>query len=230
MKQSKNLACRIFKEQIDLIQQLPENERAEVLYKAILSAFNQIENQNDIQIENQNEYAYVSVSDSVSVLSKTVYSLLEKNIVCKEFSNNYGGRRIGAGRPVKEPEKPMPVPQPEPKQPVPTPPKDFIPPKDADEVYEYAQVNGMMCSKEQAQDFYDYYSGIGWRIGNEFRTPINDWHPFWRKWLRNPIATKQAMKSIPRPQILNLTARERQDLINKEKTQALLKQLREQEN
>ena len=77
----------------------------------------------------------------------------------------------------------------------------FVPPKDADEVYEYAQVNGMMCSKEQAQDFYDYYSGIGWRIGNEFRTPINDWHPFWRKWLRNPIATKQAMKSIPRMSI-----------------------------
>ena len=120
MNPNRNFACRIFKEQIDLIQQLPENERAEVLYKAILSAFNQIENQNDIQIENQNEYAYVSVSDSVSVLSKTVYSLLEKNIICKEFSNNYGGRRIGAGRPAKEPEKPMPIPQPEPKQPVAT--------------------------------------------------------------------------------------------------------------
>lgn len=120
MKQNKNLACRIFKEQIDLIQQLPESERAEVLYKAILSAFNQIENQNDNQIENQNEYAYVSVSDSLSVLSKTVYSLLEKNIVCKEFSSNYGGRRIGAGRPVKEIEKPMPVPQPTSKQPVAT--------------------------------------------------------------------------------------------------------------
>lgn len=102
MQQNKNLACRIFKEQIDLVQQLPENERAEVLYKAILSAFNQIENQNDNQIENQNEYAYVSVSDSVSMLSKTVYSLLEKNIVCKEFSSNYGGRRLGAGRPVEK--------------------------------------------------------------------------------------------------------------------------------
>ena len=101
--ENRNIACRIFKEQIDLVLQLPESERAEVLYKAILSVFNQIENQNenqfDNQIENQNEYAYVSVSDSVSVLSKTVFSLLKKNIVCKEFSNNYGGRRINAGRP-----------------------------------------------------------------------------------------------------------------------------------
>ena len=89
--ENRNIACRIFKEQIDLVLQLPESERAEVLYKAILSVFN--------QIENQNENAYVSVSDSVSVLSKTVFSLLKKNIVCKEFSNNYGGRRINAGRP-----------------------------------------------------------------------------------------------------------------------------------
>lgn len=102
MQDKKNIACRIFKEQIELIQQLPENERAEVLYKAILSAFNQFDNQNENQIENQNENAYVSVSDSVSVLSKTVFSLLKKNIVCKEFSNNYGGKRIGAG---KKPQK-----------------------------------------------------------------------------------------------------------------------------
>lgn len=224
MKPNRNFACRIFKEQIDLIQQLPENERAEVLYKAILSAFNQIENQNDIQIENQNENAYVSVSvsDSVSVLSKTVYSLLEKNIICKEFSNNYGGRRIGAGRPVKGPEKPMPIPQPEPKQPVPTPLKDFIPPKDADEVYEYAQVSGMMCSKEQAQDFYDYYSGIGWRISNEFRTPINDWRPFWRKWLRNPIATKQALTNQFGQRVVKMTAKEIKEAENHMKLQKML--------
>ena len=224
MKSNRNFACRIFKEQMDLIQQLPENERAEVLYKAILSAFNQIENQNDIQIENQNEYAYVSVSvlDNISVLSKTVYSLLKKNIVCKEFSTNYGGRRIGAGRPMKEPEKPMPVPQPEPKQPVPTPPKDFVPPKDADEVYEYAQISGMMCSKEQAQDFYDYYSGIGWRIGNEFRTPINDWHPFWRKWLRNPIATKQTLTKQFGQRVFKMTAKEIKEAENHMKLQKML--------
>ena len=94
----KNVACRIFKEQLDLINQLPENERAIVLYQAICHCFNQIDNQNENQIENQNEYAYVSVSVSVSELSKCVLELLKKNIVCKEFSNNYGGKREGAGR------------------------------------------------------------------------------------------------------------------------------------
>lgn len=104
MENNKNIVCRLFKEQIDLVQQLPEKERAEVLYKAVLAGFNQIENQN----ENQNENAYVSdsVSDSVSVLGKTVYSLLVKNIVWKEFSNNYGGKRAGAGAKKRQPEEP----------------------------------------------------------------------------------------------------------------------------
>lgn len=102
--ENKNLACRIFKEQIDLVMQLPENERGEVLYKAVLASLNQIENQ--IEIQNENAYVSVSVSDSVSVLSKTVFSLLQKNIVWKEFSNNYGGKRPGAGKKKQtEPEK-----------------------------------------------------------------------------------------------------------------------------
>ena len=92
----KNICCRIFKEQIDLIKQLKPDERAEVLYCAINNAFNQFENQNDNQIENQNENAYVSVS--VSDIGKCIINLLSKNIVCKEFSNNYGGKRIGSGR------------------------------------------------------------------------------------------------------------------------------------
>ncbi len=46
-----NIACRIFKEQIDLINQLPINERAEVLYLAVCNSFNQIGNQNEIQFE-----------------------------------------------------------------------------------------------------------------------------------------------------------------------------------
>ena len=94
--ENKNIACRIFKEQIDLVLALPEEDRAEVLYKAIISVFN--------QFENQNENAYVSVSESVSIIGKKVFNLLEKNIVCKEFSNNYGGKRIGAGK--KKTEKP----------------------------------------------------------------------------------------------------------------------------
>ena len=93
--ENKNFACRVFKEQIELILQLPENERAEVLYKAILYGFNQI----DCQFENQNESAYVSVSDSVSILSKKIFNLLRKNITWKEFSNNYGGKRTNSGAP-----------------------------------------------------------------------------------------------------------------------------------
>lgn len=97
--ENKNFACRIFKEQIELILQLPENERAEVLYKSVLFGFNQIDCQFDNQNENQNESAYVSVSDSVSILSNKIFNLLKKNITWKEFSNNYGGNRKGAGAP-----------------------------------------------------------------------------------------------------------------------------------
>lgn len=104
---SKNISCRIFKEQLDLVNQLPIKERAEVLYRAISNAFNQIENQNenqfDNQNENQNENAYISVSVSVSIsqLGQTILNLLCKNIICKEYSSNYGGKRAGAGKPPK---------------------------------------------------------------------------------------------------------------------------------
>ena len=86
---TRNIACRLFKEQINLINQLPEKDRPLVLYLAINNSFNQFENQNDNQIENQNENAYVSVSvsESLSDISKCVLELLSKNIVCKEFSN-----------------------------------------------------------------------------------------------------------------------------------------------
>lgn len=95
-----NIACRIFQEQLDLIKELPEQERATVLYTAVCNAFNQFENQNENQIDIQNENAYVSVS--VSVLGNTVIKLLSKSIVCKEFSNNYGGKRLNSGRPRKK--------------------------------------------------------------------------------------------------------------------------------
>lgn len=62
-----------------------------------------------------------------------------------------------------------------------------------DEVLEYAKqqnecagMGGFAVSKEQAQDFYDYYTGIGWVIPNDAKTPIVDWKPFLRKWVRNP--------------------------------------------
>lgn len=62
-----------------------------------------------------------------------------------------------------------------------------------DEVLEYARqqnefagAGGFAVTPEIAQDFYDYYSGIGWVLPNDFHTPIVDWKPFLRKWVRNP--------------------------------------------
>lgn len=98
-RKMQNIACRIFLEQIKMLQSLPNQEEAKtILYYAIINSLNQFENQNDNQIENQFENAYVSVSDSLSVLSKSIYDLLLKSIVWKEFSNNYGGKRENAGR------------------------------------------------------------------------------------------------------------------------------------
>ena len=101
---TKNIACRIFKEQLDLIKQLPEEDRPAVLYNAIMQSFNQFENQTEnqtekqfeIQFENQNEYAYISSSLSISIIN-----LLSKNIVFKEY-NNYGGKRENSGRTKKQ--------------------------------------------------------------------------------------------------------------------------------
>ena len=101
--QNSNIACRIFAEQIRMLQSLPNQDDAKnILYQAVIHSLNQfenqIENQNDNQIENQNENAYVSVSVSDSPLSKSIFNLLAKSIVWKEFSNNYGGKRINSGR------------------------------------------------------------------------------------------------------------------------------------
>jgi hypothetical protein len=61
------------------------------------------------------------------------------------------------------------------------------------EVLDYAKqqddmagVGGFAVSQEQAQAFYDYYSGIGWVLPNDAKTPIVDWKPFLRKWAKNP--------------------------------------------
>lgn len=186
---NKNICCRLFKEQIDLINQLPENERAIVLYGVINDIFNQFENQNDNQIENQNEYAYVSVSvNTISVLGKSIYNLLRKNIVCKEFSNNYGGKRANAGAKKKDGGKISTTDINTSNSAV---SKTIKPTQD--EVLEYAKqqnecagMGGFAVSQEQAQDFYDYYTGIGWVIPNDAKTPIVDWKPFLRKWVRNP--------------------------------------------
>ena len=122
----KNVAVRIFKEQFDLIRNLPENERALVLYGAVLNAFNQLENQidnqNEIQTDNQIDnqtanqtYLYLNhISVSLSGISQSILNLLTKTMTAKEFSLNYGGNRKGAGRPKKS--YPQSYPQDEKKQ------------------------------------------------------------------------------------------------------------------
>lgn len=62
-----------------------------------------------------------------------------------------------------------------------------------EEILEYARqqdemagMGGFAVTQEQAQDFYDYYTGIGWALPNDAKTPIVDWKPFLRKWVRNP--------------------------------------------
>lgn len=95
----RNISCRIFKEQIELLKSLPDQEEAKtILFQAVTNALNQFENQIEFQNENQNENAYISVSESLSVLGNNILNLLSKNIVFKEFSSNLGGKRVAAGR------------------------------------------------------------------------------------------------------------------------------------
>lgn len=105
MKTKNNSACRIFAEQLKMLLSLPNQEEAKtILYQSLINSYNQFENQNDNQTENQNENAYVSVSESLSYLGESILNLLSKNIIWKEFSNNYGGKRENAGRKAKEPQ------------------------------------------------------------------------------------------------------------------------------
>ena len=103
----KNLSCSIFLEQIELINQLPLEERGNVLYMAVLNSF--VKNQKN-QLDNQLENTYISISislsKSISILSKSVLNILNKTIICKKYKNNWGGNRKGSGRPTKVVDKP----------------------------------------------------------------------------------------------------------------------------
>ena len=101
-----NLVCNIYKEQFDLINELPIEDRCKVLYIAISKAFYDCERKNQKnQIENQIENTYIynsiSISNSISIYSKKLLSLLFKTIICKNYSKNRGGKREGAGRKKK---------------------------------------------------------------------------------------------------------------------------------
>lgn len=207
----RNICCRVFKEQLELIEQLPEEERAIVLYQSIKNAFARFDNQNENQIENQNEYAYVSVS----VLSKSIINLLSKNIVCKEFSNNYGGKRIGAGAKKKTiiPQIPLGEPTIVTKS---TPTMEEVCTYAA-EMNQMAGVGGFKCTKETAEVFWAHYQAINWRIGNESRTPILDWKAKLRQW-----ATRENVRPAPKE-----TERERKERENKQKLEELKKRSRQ---
>ena len=159
-----NICCRIFREQMALINNLPEKERAIVLYTAINNALNQFDN----QFDNQNENAYVSVSVSVSIseISKAVIDMLSKNIVFKEFSNNYGGKRLGAGKKKKASEENK-------KEKIEI--KKFIKPS-IDEVKGYIAEKGYSVNAER---FINYYESKGWLIG---KSPMKDWKAAVRTW------------------------------------------------
>lgn len=180
MENPKNIACRIFKEQIELILALPEQDRAEVLYSAIINAFNQFENQNENQIENAciSRYKYNNIlnNNNISSIGKRVFNLLEKNIVFKEYNSNYGGKRINSGRKKEE------TPSITTNTTIPT----------LDEVLNYAKemnsmagIGGFICSEKVAEQFWSYYQAQNWRIGNEFSTPIKDWKAKLRNWATN---------------------------------------------
>lgn len=188
-----NVCCRIYKEQLNLINQLPKKERAIVLLDVVNNAFNQFENQNANQIENKNDNqnekresnqienqfdnAYISVSvsvsdyvyNSVSDISKAVIEILRKSIVCKGFSNNYGGNRAGAGKKKAE-EKPKEIPQTEQKT-------RFVKPT-LEEIKNYCQSQNYDID---AQGFYDFYESKGWKVGN---SPMKNWQATVRNWAR----------------------------------------------
>ena len=73
-----------------------------------------------------------------------------------------------------------------------------------EQVLEYARqqndcagMGGFACSDDDAHDFYDYYAGIGWHLPNDAHTPILDWKPFLRKWVRNPKYKKPELEEDP---------------------------------
>lgn len=94
---------------MDLINNLPEKDRANVLYLSVNNAFcNQFDNQDENQVDNQDaiqSYLYqynISVYKSLSELSKSVLNIFYKTIEAKDFSN-WGGKRKGAGKKPKKP-------------------------------------------------------------------------------------------------------------------------------
>lgn len=78
--------------------------------------------------------------------------------------------------------------------------KNPMPPTE-EEVLAYAReqnsiagMGGFACSDEEALNFFDYYSGLGWHVPNSANTPLRVWKPFLRKWARSPLRSLQQFK------------------------------------
>lgn len=68
-----------------------------------------------------------------------------------------------------------------------------------------------------AEKFMNYYESNGWKVG---KNPMKDWKAAIRTWEKSTTTQQQQA-------VLRLSSRERQDMINKQKTEALLKTLEE---
>lgn len=220
----KNIACRIFKEQVDLINRLPMREREIVFYNLINNLFNQFENQIDNQIENQIEHQNDNqienqidkqfdnqiehqidahfehqnenayISVSISKLGISIYNILYKTIRIKKYSDNYGGKRIRAR--VKADESKV-----ENTPVIESTTKTKFTPPSLSEVLDYAKaqseiagMGGFLCSPELAEAFYLQYDSQGWVRGNEAQTPIRNWQSLLRKWARENQIKEQTQK------------------------------------
>lgn len=99
--------------------------------------------------------------------------------------------------------------------------EQFTPPT-LQQVLDYAQMQnsvagmgGFACTQELAEQFWTHYESIGWRVGNENRTPITNWQSKLRNWAAKekqqiPFASKESEK-------------ERKARENHEKLQKMLK-------
>lgn len=93
-----------------------------------------------------------------------------------------------------------PAPQPQPiEPPKPTPQKRFVPPT-LEEVREYIAKNGYNVDAEQ---FLDFYTAKGWRIGNHI---MKDWKAAVRTW------HKRAAQMRPQPTQTSTVYKEKIDL------------------
>ena len=78
-----------------------------------------------------------------------------------------------------------------------------------------AGMGGFACTQELAEQFWSHYESIGWRVGNENRTPITNWQSKLRNW-----AAKD--KQAP-PPTSKESDKERKARENHEKIQKMLK-------